>query len=62
MVQRASKVRGMGKVMKTCASSASEARSIIRRMKSEPRKAWTMLLLRKNQILNPFNRTAVVCL
>ena len=39
VVQRANKVRGMGKVMKTCASSASRARSIIRRMESEPRSA-----------------------
>jgi ABC-type Zn2+ transport system substrate-binding protein/surface adhesin len=33
------KVRGIGKVMKTCTSSARRARSITRRMKSEPRKA-----------------------
>jgi hypothetical protein len=39
VVQRANEVRGMGKVMKTCASSASRARSIIRRMESEPRNA-----------------------
>jgi hypothetical protein len=40
VVQRASKkVRGMGKLMKTCASSGRRARSIIRRMESEPRKA-----------------------
>ena len=38
---------GDGKVMKTCASSASRACNIIRRMESEPRKALTMLLLRK---------------
>jgi hypothetical protein len=48
VVQRASKkVWGIGKLMKTCVSSARRVRSIIRRMKSEPLNAWTMLLLRK---------------
>ena len=63
VVQRANEVRGMGKVMKTCASSASRARSIIRRMEIETMRVQERCCCcEKSQNLNPFNRAAVVCL
>jgi hypothetical protein len=58
VVHRASKVRGIRKVVKTFTSSAKRGLSIIRRMEINPWKASTMLLVRKKPTPQPFQQSS----